>query len=74
MMQRIMESNPRDSILSAEDTVEFSPIMSSQPPTASLIQDEDEYWSDTDENIDAYSEEEEQDDEDKIPKSSSSRN
>jgi len=74
MMQRIMESNPRDSILSAEDTVEFSPIMSSQPPTASLIQDEDEYWSDTDENINVYSEEEEQDDEDKIPNSSSSRN
>jgi hypothetical protein len=72
-MQKIMESKPRDSLLSASDTVEFSPIMSSQPPSASPVRDEDEHWSDS-EDINVFEESEEEEDEsDKNVKSSSSR-
>ena len=69
-IQSIMESNPRDSILSALDTVEFSPIMSSQSPSASQVQDEDEYWSENEDQTEIYGDEEDQDDRDEDTKSS----
>ena len=61
---------PRDSSLSALDTVEFSPIMSSQSPSASQVQDEDEYWSENEDQTEIYGDEEDQDDRDEDTKSS----
>jgi hypothetical protein len=72
-MTRIMESNPRDSSLSALDTVEFSPILSSQLPSASPARDENESWSDSDEDYIDTQDEDEQDDNDHKVSSPSSR-
>jgi hypothetical protein len=74
-IKRIMESKPRDSFLSADDTVEFTPVMSSQPPSAGQAHDEDDFWSDSgNEYGDVFGEEEEQtDDNGNNIRSSSSR-